>query len=87
MYEISVVGNTCMSHLFLGLSPIGLSALPFASAFRGGQTVPAEQLGLHIHPEGRVYITPNIGGFVGADTVGMIVASELDQAGGPRGGD
>ncbi len=41
-------------------------------------------LGLHIHPEGRVYITPNIGGFVGADTVGVIVASELDLADGPR---
>jgi len=84
IYEITVVGNTCMSHLFLGVSPIGLSSLPFASDFRGAQTVPASQLGLHIHPEGRVYVTPNIGGFVGADTVGVILASELDLADGPR---
>ncbi len=84
IYELSVVGNTCMSHLFLGVSPVGLSALPFVSAFRGAQVVRAADLGLHVHPEGRVYVTPNIGGFVGADTVGVIVASELDLADGPR---
>lgn len=84
VYEITVVGNTCMSHLLLGLSPVGLAALPFVAAFRGAQTVRACELGLNIHPEGRVYVTPNIGGFVGADTVGVIVASELDLADGPR---
>ena len=66
------------------MSPKGLSALPFASVFRGGQYVPAADLGLRINPEGRVYVVPNIGGFVGADTVGVIVASELDLADGPR---
>jgi uncharacterized 2Fe-2S/4Fe-4S cluster protein (DUF4445 family) len=84
IYEISVVGNTCMCHLFLGLSPVGLAALPFVPAFRGAQSVRACELGLAIHPEGRVYVTPSIGGFVGADTVGVIVASELDLADGPR---
>jgi uncharacterized 2Fe-2S/4Fe-4S cluster protein (DUF4445 family) len=84
VYEVTVVGNTCMTHLFLGLSPVGLGSLPFVAAFRGAQTVRAGELGLSIHPEGRVYVTPNIGGFVGADTVGVIVASELDLADGPR---
>jgi uncharacterized 2Fe-2S/4Fe-4S cluster protein (DUF4445 family) len=84
VYELAVVGNTCMTHLFLGVSPKGLSALPFASVFRGGQYVAAADLGLRINPVGRVYVVPNIGGFVGADTVGVIVASELDLADGPR---
>lgn len=84
IYELVVVGNTCMSHLFLGVSPRGLSALPFAPAFREGQVTRAAELGLGIHPEGRVYVLPNIGGFVGADTVGVILASELDLADGPR---
>ena len=48
----TVVGNTCMSHLFLGVSPQGLSALPFACRSAEGQSVPAAELGLHIHPGG-----------------------------------
>jgi uncharacterized 2Fe-2S/4Fe-4S cluster protein (DUF4445 family) len=84
IYELTVVGNTCMAHLFLGVSPQGLAALPFAPAFREAQVVRAAELGLHLHPEGRVYVLPLIGGFVGADTVGVIIASELDLADGPR---
>jgi len=80
IYEISVVGNTCMSHLFLGIDPVGLVRLPFVPAFRRAQTVRAADLGISIHPEGQVYLLPNIGGWVGADTVGVILASELDQS-------
>jgi uncharacterized 2Fe-2S/4Fe-4S cluster protein (DUF4445 family) len=39
----------------------------------------ASRAGLGIHPEGRVYVLPNIAGFVGADTVGAILASGLDE--------
>jgi uncharacterized 2Fe-2S/4Fe-4S cluster protein (DUF4445 family) len=84
IYEIAVVGNTTMSHLFLGLPPVGLAALPFVPALRSGHTARAAELGLEINPEGQVYVVPNIGGFVGADTVGVILASELDQRDGLR---
>ncbi len=80
IYEIVVVGNTCMSHLLLGLQPVGLVRLPFVPAFKGAQTVRAADLGVHIHADGQVYVVPNIGGYVGADTVGVILASELDEA-------
>jgi len=82
IYELSVVGNTCMTHLLLGLPPVGLAALPFVPAFREAQYVRAAELGISIHPEGRVYVAPNIGGFVGADTVAVILASELDHTDG-----
>jgi len=84
IYELAVVGNTCMHHLFLGVSPQGLSAIPFTPAFQEGRNVRAAELGLSIHPGGMVYVVPNIGGFVGADTVGVIIASELDQPDAPR---
>jgi len=84
VYEIAVVGNTCMGHLFLGLPPVGLVRLPFVSAFRSAQTAKAAELGVRIHPAGRIYMVPNIGGYVGADTVGVILASELDQSRGLR---
>ena len=82
IYEIAVVGNTCMSHLLLGLEPVGLVRLPFVPAFKRAQVVRASDLTIRIHPEAQVYVLPNIGGYVGADTVGVVLASELDEAGG-----
>jgi uncharacterized 2Fe-2S/4Fe-4S cluster protein (DUF4445 family) len=35
---------------------------------------------LEINPQARVYFLPNIAGFVGADTVGVIMATGLDKA-------
>lgn len=84
IYEVVVVGNTTMCHLFLEVSPIGLAAVPFAPSFSSAQTVGAEELGLRIDREGRVYVVPNIGGFVGADTVGVIISSELEDSRGLR---
>jgi len=84
IYELAVVGNTCMGHLLLGVPPDGLGSLPFVQAFRAPQTVRAADLGLVVHPEAQLYLVPNIGGFVGADTVGVILASELDRADGLR---
>jgi len=80
IYELVIVGNTCMSHFFLGVSPTGLAGVPFLPAFRSPQTVRAADLGIEAHREARVLMMPNIGGFVGADTVGVILASELDRA-------
>ncbi len=82
IYEIAVVGNTCMTHLFLGVTPTGLASVPFVPAFQEAQTVRAAALGIAIHPEAVVYVVPNIGSFVGADTVGVILASEIDRGDG-----
>ena len=84
IYELAVVGNTCMSHLLLGVSPAGLGSVPFVPSFRSSQTVRASDLGIDVNPEGSVYVAPNIGSFVGADTVGVILASELDRSDGLR---
>jgi uncharacterized 2Fe-2S/4Fe-4S cluster protein (DUF4445 family) len=80
IYELTVVGNTCMGHLFLGVPPAGLGSLPFVQAFRSGRIVRAADLDIRVHPEALVYLVPNIGGFVGADTVGVILAGELDRS-------
>jgi uncharacterized 2Fe-2S/4Fe-4S cluster protein (DUF4445 family) len=48
--------------------------------FRSARVVRAADLGIGVHPEALVYLVPNIGGFVGADTVGVILAGELDRS-------
>jgi uncharacterized 2Fe-2S/4Fe-4S cluster protein (DUF4445 family) len=84
IYEMVAVGNTCMAHFLLGVPPLGLAGKPFAPGFKSGQDVGAAELGIDINPAGRVYMVPGIGGFVGADTVGVILASELDVSNGLR---
>ncbi|MCL1906216.1 MAG: 2Fe-2S iron-sulfur cluster-binding protein, partial [Clostridiales bacterium] len=44
--EAVMVGNSTMSHIFLGISPASLAALPFLPAFSGPQNVTAAALGL-----------------------------------------
>ena len=74
----SMVGNTAMHHLLLGIDPKPLTTPPYMPAVREALLLPAEGL-LPIHPQGQVRILPNIAGFVGADTVGCMVAARFDR--------
>ncbi|HEX9901757.1 MAG TPA: ASKHA domain-containing protein [Acidobacteriota bacterium] len=71
----SVAGNTAMSHLFLGLPVDTLAVAPFNPVFSALPDLPASELGLEIHPQGTVYIAPNIRSFVGGDTSAGLAAS------------
>jgi len=79
LYEATIVGNTTMNHLFLGVNPRYLAQAPYVAALRQPLNVRASDLGLHIHPNGYVHALPNIAGFVGADTVGVILASGVHE--------
>ncbi len=77
VFQVSVAANTCMHHLFLGLDASVLAASPFAPVVAAGLDLTAADVGLPIHPQGRVYLLPNVAGFVGADTVAGVLASGL----------
>ena len=77
VYEATVVGNTTMNHLLLGVDPTYVAQMPFPAVVRQGAMADAADLGIAIHPRGRVYAMPNIAGFVGGDTVGVILATDL----------
>lgn len=77
--QVSIVGNTCMHHLFLGISPDSLVHAPYLPAVKEGMILSAEECGIHIAPEGRLLMLPNIAGFVGADTVGCMLSIAFDQ--------
>lgn len=79
VYEAVVVGNTTMAHLFLGIDPTYLASAPFIPAFKQPVEVRPGELGLPMHPSGRVLVLPNIAGYVGSDTVGVMLATRLDQ--------
>ena len=75
---VSVVGNTAMHHLLLGIDPRPLVTPPYMSAIREAMEIPAAPL-LSIHPDGVLRVLPNIAGFVGGDTVGCMTAVDFDN--------
>ena len=78
VYAVSVVGNTTMHHLFLGINPKYLALAPYVPVLAEPLSAPAQETGIAINTAGRVYVLPNIASFVGADTVGVILATDLD---------
>lgn len=76
---ISVVGNTCMHHLLVELLPDTLVVNPYMPRERDARVMDPAQLGLHVHPQARLLLFPNIAGFVGGDTVGCLLATDFDH--------
>lgn len=78
IYQISLVGNTCMHHLFLGISPASLVHAPYTPAISAPLTLRAADYGIHIHKKGQLILLPNIAGYIGADTSGCLLALRQD---------
>lgn len=77
VYEMTVVGNTVMHHLFLNINPKYLALSPYTPVIREGIDVRAGKIGVNINPSANIYALPVIAGFVGADTVAAILATEI----------
>lgn len=76
IHEAVFVGNTTMTHILLGVSPVELGGAPFALANREAMDIKARDLGLRLHPGANVHILPSEAGHVGADNVGVLLAEE-----------
>lgn len=80
--EAVAVGNTAMHHLLLGLPTEQLGTAPYVPAVCAAMLTPARDLGLRLAPGALLYLPPNVAGFVGADHVAMLLATETaDQPG------
>jgi uncharacterized 2Fe-2S/4Fe-4S cluster protein (DUF4445 family) len=79
IYKVTVVGNTCMHHLLLGIDPSYVGLAPYAPVLRQPLERPARELFLKVHPEARVCLLPLVAGFVGADAVAVALATRLDE--------
>jgi len=77
IYELLTVGNTTMMHLLLGVDPFAVAQAPYVAAYRNGRSVPSADVGLNINRCGKLTVLPNIAGFVGADTVSVVLATGM----------
>ncbi len=79
IYEATIVGNSVMHHIFLGLDPVNIGLSPFIPVIKKGLNIKAKDLKLNISKKGNVYTAPLIAGFVGADTIGVILSSNIEK--------
>jgi len=74
VYEVVVAGNSCMQQLLLEVSSVGLGQSPYRPVTTNSVCCRASKIGLILNEMALLYCLPCIGGFVGGDTVGMMVA-------------
>ncbi len=77
IYEVTVVCNTTMSHLFLGIDPSSLAHSPFVPVFCAAWDFSGQALKLDISELANVHLLPNIAGHVGSDIVGVLLATGI----------
>jgi uncharacterized 2Fe-2S/4Fe-4S cluster protein (DUF4445 family) len=80
VYKVTVVGNTCMHHILLGIDPTYLGLAPYGAVVRHAMVLPARALGLRVNPEARVCFLPLVAGFVGADAVAVVLATRIHES-------
>ncbi len=80
IYEAVVAGNAAMNHILCGVAVDSLALAPFHAVFSTLHPVAASEMGFALHPQARVYISPNVKSFVGGDITAGLVASEFAAA-------
>jgi len=75
--EVTIVGNSVMHHLFLKITPEFIGRSPFVPVTSNSMTLKAKDIGIAINPSGYVHMLPIEAGFVGADNVGVLIATEI----------
>lgn len=80
IYEVTVCGNTIMTHLLLSVSPRHIAQAPYIPVFRKATDTALSTIGLHGNPNGNLHTLPNIAGYVGGDIIAGIIATGLHES-------
>jgi len=79
LLEMTLVGNTAMHHLFLGLPVKQLALAPFISLTEDSIAIKARDINIDLAPGAYIYMPPPIAGFVGSDHLAMVLAIDIDN--------
>jgi uncharacterized 2Fe-2S/4Fe-4S cluster protein (DUF4445 family) len=80
VYKVVIVGNTCMHHIFLGIDPTYVGLAPYAPSVRAPVVVTAKELLIRVNPNAAVCFLPIVAGFVGADTMAVVLATRIYES-------
>jgi uncharacterized 2Fe-2S/4Fe-4S cluster protein (DUF4445 family) len=80
VYEITLVGNTAMHHIFLGLNPQFLGLSPYVPVISSSVNKKARDFSVKANVSANLHVLPVIAGFVGADAVADIIATGIHES-------
>ena len=75
--EMCIVGNTTMTHIFLGLPVTQLGIAPYQAYSLEAFDLAAGQSGLKINAKGNIHTVENIAGYVGSDTIAAAMVTDI----------
>jgi len=84
LVRLVLVGNTTMIHLALGEDPSPLGSYPFEPVVRGPVEVEPSGIGLDAAPGAMALVPPLMSGFLGADILAVMLATETGCSPGAR---
>ncbi|NQU64407.1 MAG: DUF4445 domain-containing protein [SAR324 cluster bacterium] len=73
----AISGNTTMIHLLLGLKPEYIRLDPYIPTILENPLLTATAIGLDMHPETLVHISPGVGSYVGGDITAGLLCTEM----------
>jgi len=80
IYEMCVVGNTTMNHIFLKLPVVQLGQAPYKAFSLDAEDLSPQKTALQMNSAGNIHTVENIAGFVGSDTVAVALAADINSA-------
>ena len=77
--SFSAAGNSVMEHLLLRVSPEPLGVVPYRPVFKEAKNLVASEIGIESAPGAALYTFPLVGGFIGGDTVAVMLSLGLEN--------
>ena len=77
--EAVISGNTTMTHLLLGIDPEHIRLDPYTPVLLETSIFPANEVGVSINPQGKIYFSPGVGSYVGGDITAGMLCTDLSK--------
>jgi uncharacterized 2Fe-2S/4Fe-4S cluster protein (DUF4445 family) len=77
IHEVTVAGNTTMTHLLLGIDPRHLREEPYIPTVSTPPKLVASEIGLDVNQQARVHFMPAVGSYVGGDVTAGVISSGM----------
>lgn len=77
--KATIVGNSTMIHLALGIPPENIRLMPFTTTINQVPALTGREMGLIIHPEATVDCLPGVASYVGADITAGVLSAGVDD--------
>lgn len=80
IFKATFVGNSIMMHLLTGVDPTHLDQSPYIPVFTRSQSFRASEMGINIHPDGKITLVPSLAGYIGADIMAGILQTGMHKS-------